>query len=156
MACPPSRERRPLGIFAAVLVRALVLVLSFTAASALVTQRNQEHGLRAHRGHLDIATEGDSDPRLQVETIEQVENVDVVALRWLLTTVGLQQRNPLTGHLGVVEDGEVVSRKCRRLHCCEIEPWRHAGVIHRADLGSSLSEITRIHGFFDAAPNDTQ
>jgi hypothetical protein len=94
-------------------------------------ERQQEHGSGVHRRWVDIRIEGDRQPRVEVEAVERVQYVDVLAVRRAFGAIGLGQRHATTGDLLVVRNRHEVAWERRATGDADLEARRGAIVIGR-------------------------
>jgi hypothetical protein len=82
-------------------------------AAVLVPDLHQKHGAARHRRHVDGARERNRQPRLQVEAVQRVDDVDVRAVRRADGAIGPGQAHTQPGFLAVVVDRERIGRERR-------------------------------------------
>ena len=86
-----------------------------------VAHADEEHGAAAHAGDVDRSREWDREPRLEVEAVQRVDDVDVGAVRRADCTVRLGQAHAEPGLVVVVEEREAVARERPRDRRGEVE-----------------------------------
>src|SRR6266567_2313119 len=91
------------------------------AAAVAVAHADEEHGTAAHAGDVDRPGEWDREPRLEVEAVERIDDVDVGAVRRPGGTVELREVHPEPGLVVVVEEREAVARERPRNRRGEVE-----------------------------------
>ena len=91
------------------------------AAAVAVAHADEEHGAAAHAGDVDRSGEGDREPRLEVEAVERVDDVDVGAVRRPGGTVEPREVHPEPGLVVMVEEREAVARERPRDRRGEVE-----------------------------------
>src|SRR5262249_54727421 len=122
------------------------------AASVLwvlrVAQADDEHVLAVDRVHVDGAVEGDRQARLQVETVQRVDDADVVVVRRPRYTVRQREIDPPAGELARIGDREPVTRERTAAWGRKIErregAWQ-AAAFQQFDV-QPASSATRSHG----------
>ena len=91
------------------------------AAAVAVAHADEEHGAAAHAGDVDRSGEWDREPRLEVEAVQRVDDVDVGAVRRADCTVRLGQAHAEPGLVVMVEEREAVARERPRDRRGEVE-----------------------------------
>src|SRR5581483_3829659 len=79
--------------------------------TARVAQVNEKYAVAADAGDVDGTAERDGDSRLRVETVEPVEHLDVLAVRYPHAAIGLRQVDAPRRDLRIVGNGEDVARE---------------------------------------------
>src|SRR4029077_20994319 len=86
-----------------------------------VPQLDQEDGVAVDRAHVDGAAEGHGQARLQVETVQRVDDADVVVVRWPRDTVRRREIDPPAGQLARIGNRESVAWERAGLRIAQIE-----------------------------------
>jgi hypothetical protein len=86
-----------------------------------VRQPDQEDGVAVDRVHVDGAAEGDGQARLQVETVQRVDDADVVVVRQPRDTVWQREIDPAAGQLARIRNRESVAWERTALRIAQIE-----------------------------------
>ena len=97
------------------------LVDAHDVAAAAAAHADEEHGAAAHAGDVDRSGEWDREPRLEVEAVQRVNDVDVGAVRRADCTVRLGQAHAEPGLVVMVEEREAVARERPRDRRGEVE-----------------------------------
>jgi len=90
-----------------------------------VSELYERDGLAGHAGRIDRAVKGDGDARLEIETIERVDDRDIVAIRRLSAAIRRWQGDPAAGDLAAVGNSELVARERANRRVREIEQHVH-------------------------------
>ena len=72
---------------------------------------NQQDALAANTVRVDCAVKREGDPRLETETVQCVDDRDVVAIRRLLEAIRLRHSNSPASYLAILLDGELIARE---------------------------------------------
>ncbi len=86
-----------------------------------VIQFDQEDGAVADRGQVERAAERDRQARLDIETVERVDDADVVVVRRVRGAVGQREVDPPAGELVRIGDRESVARERAALAGVQVE-----------------------------------
>src|SRR5262249_15026719 len=111
-------------------------------------QLDQENRPAVHRRHIDGTVERNRQARLQIESIQRVNEGDVVVVRWPRGAVRQRESDAAAGQLGGVGDGEAVTWEWAAVGGVQVEcseSARHAAIFQDFKAWAPGS-VARSHG----------
>src|SRR5262249_44010259 len=96
------------------------------AATVEVAQADEEHGAAAHAGDVDRPRERDREAWLQIEAIELVEQIDVLTVGGVNSTVRLRKVDSKSGVLARIGNGKAIRGEGSSGRVGKIEQWSDA------------------------------